>query len=182
MMNKNSFSLVLILIVVAVVTTLLVNSTKGKYEAGLMMSDEKTEEMVSVSDEMMDEKKSGETMETEEIMMDDTNMNNGAYVSYSKEVLDSASEGKRVLFFYANWCPTCRPADAEFKEKEEKLPEGLTLIRVNYNDDDTNDEEKALASKYGISYQHTFVQIDADGEEVVRWNGGSIDELLENIE
>ena len=35
--------------------------------------------------------------------------------------------------------------------------------------------------KYGITYQHTFVQIDAEGKEITKWNGGKIDELLTNI-
>ena len=38
-----------------------------------------------------------------------------------------------------------------------------------------------LAKKYGITYQHTFVQIDSQGKEVTKWNGGQTDELAANI-
>ena len=31
-----------------------------------------------------------------------------SYVDYSKEAFDKASGEKRVLFFKASWCPTCR--------------------------------------------------------------------------
>ena len=103
------------------------------------------------------------------------------YVEYSKEVLGSAAGKRRVLYFYANWCPTCRPADADFQKNTSQIPEDVILIRVNYNDSDTDAEEKALAEKYGITYQHTFVQIDADGNEVTKWNGGQIKELLINV-
>lgn len=103
------------------------------------------------------------------------------YVEYSKDVLEINSHKKRVLFFYASWCPTCRPADADFKANENKIPEDVTLIRVNYNDPETDQEEKGLAAKYAVTYQHTYVQIDEQGNEVAKWNGGQIEELLENL-
>lgn len=105
----------------------------------------------------------------------------GKYVMYSNEVLEANKDKRRVLFFYANWCPTCRPADSDFMKKVNMIPEDIVVIRVNYNDSDTDEAEKSLASKYGITYQHTFVQIDSDGNEVTKWNGGQTDELLENI-
>jgi hypothetical protein len=57
----------------------------------------------------------------------------------------------------------------------------VTIIRVNYNDSDTDPAEEALADEYGVTYQHTFVQIDENGNEVAKWNGGEIEELLERI-
>lgn len=103
------------------------------------------------------------------------------YVAYSKAIFDQTADKRRVLYFYANWCPICRPTDANFKENVSKIPEDVVVIRVNYNDTDTDQEEKDLAKKYVIPYQHTFVQIDANGNPVTKWNGGKIDELLANI-
>ncbi|MBI3559242.1 redoxin domain-containing protein [Candidatus Gottesmanbacteria bacterium] len=103
------------------------------------------------------------------------------YVEYSKAVLDQATANRRVLYFYANWCPICKPADADFKANSNKIPADVTVIRVNYNDTDTDQEEKDLAKKYAITYQHTFVQIDGQGKEVTKWNGGKTDELLAKI-
>ena len=57
----------------------------------------------------------------------------------------------------------------------------MVVIRTNYNDPDTDQEEKDLAKKYGITYQHTFVQVDAQGKELTKWNGGQTDELVTNI-
>lgn len=102
------------------------------------------------------------------------------YIPYSSGVLGSTS-GKRVLYFYANWCPTCRPANEEFISNQDSIPARVSIIRVNYNDDETDSEEKALAEQYGITYQHTFVQINERGEEVTKWNGGAIEELIANI-
>jgi hypothetical protein len=55
------------------------------------------------------------------------------------------------------------------------------VIRVNYNDPDTDATEKELAKKYGITYQHTFVQIDSTDQVVTKWNGGRLKELLSNL-
>jgi thiol-disulfide isomerase/thioredoxin len=120
------------------------------------------------------------------MMKDDSSEGSGqdampSYVEYSKAALDQASSNRRVLYFYASWCPTCRPADADLSANMMKIPSDVTVIRVNYNDSDTDQEEKDLAKQYGISYQHTFVQIDKQGMQVVKWNGGQTDELLANL-
>lgn len=103
------------------------------------------------------------------------------YVEYSKNLLGQAEAGRRVLFFYANWCPTCRPTDADLNANKNRIPEDLIVIRVNYNDSDTDQDEKELAKRYAVTYQHTFVQIDAQGREVAKWNGGDTDELLAKV-
>jgi len=112
-----------------------------------------------------------------QMMMSDQNR----YVEYSKAALDKAANNRRVLYFYANWCPICKPADADFKANSNKISSDVIVIRVNYNDSDTDQEEKDLAQKYGITYQHTFVQIDGEGNKITAWNGGQINELLKNI-
>lgn len=109
------------------------------------------------------------------------NLNSSSYIEYSKSEFEKASGKRRVLFFFANWCPTCKPTDQDLKANTSKIPQDVTIIRVNYNDTDTDAEEKDLARKYGVTYQHTYVQIDQNGNEVTKWNGGKIDELLKNI-
>jgi thioredoxin 1 len=99
---------------------------------------------------------------------DDSMMTVGNYVVYTPQALEDTAEGRRVLFFYANWCPICGPADADFKKNVSQIPDDVTLIRVNYNDSDTNSDEEALAQKYGVTYQHTFVQIGANGEVLTK--------------
>lgn len=120
-----------------------------------------------------------ETIEKKDAMVDKSS--SSRYVEYSKAVLDQDTDKRRVLFFYASWCPICRPADASFRENANKIPEDIVVIRVNYNDPETDAEEKALATKYGVTYQHTYVQIDANGNAVTKWNGGQIEELVANV-
>lgn len=85
-----------------------------------------------------------------------------------------AQEAPTVLFFYASWCPTCRSAREEFIKRDSELKK-INIIIVDY------DNSKELQNKYGVTYQHTFVQIDKNGESIAKWNGGATDKLLSNI-
>ncbi len=85
-----------------------------------------------------------------------------------------AKEAPTVLFFYASWCPTCRSAREDFIKRENEIKK-INIIIVDY--DNSND----LQNKYGVTYQHTFVQIDESGNVINKWNGGSTDKLLSNI-
>ena len=118
-------------------------------------------------------------MEKKPVAMEKTA--NSRYLVYSKDVYDAASDKRRVLYFYATWCPSCKQANEDFTANPNKIPEDVVVIRTNYNDPDTDQEEKDLAKKYGITYQHTFVQIDSQGKEITKWNGGQTDELVTNI-
>jgi len=158
----------------------------------------------------------GDTMEREEVMMDDQGMededamtgdimeedatppangsgteNNqdendppdeptasvGIYIDYSAQSLATAqAEGKKpVLFFWAAWCPYCKAANEEFNANLGNIPSDVVLLKINY------DTESALKTKYGITYQHTFVQVDANGNQVTKWSGGGINELINNV-
>lgn len=108
--------------------------------------------------------------------------NNHKYLTYSENVLGETADKRRVLFFYANWCPTCIPANKDFQNNLDKIPNDVALIRVNYNDTETDKAEKELARKYGVTYQHTFVQLDSSENKVKIWNGGQIDELLAKLQ
>ncbi len=104
----------------------------------------------------------------------DTMMKSANYLAYTKEAFDKASSQKRVLFFAASWCPSCRAADKNFNENLKKIPENVMIFKTDY------DTETALKTKYKITYQHSFVFVDAKGLELKKWSGGGIDELLVN--
>lgn len=138
--------------------------------------------IVKIQDEPAVENAEG-VSHTDSMEAEDTTMRaDSRYVPYTKEALEATSDTRRVLFFYANWCPTCRPVDENLENSKVTLPEDVKVIRVNYNDTETDQEEKDLAKKYGVTYQHTFVQIDSQGNEVTKWNGGDVTQLLENIQ
>lgn len=177
---KSPMIIIIIVAVVAVVGigayTLSQNSAKS--ESVMQKNTQNSMKKTENPEQEVVEKKAGEAMAKK---TDDKMMVDSRYVEYSKAALEKAASNRRVLFFYANWCPICKPADADFKTNANKIPSDVIVIRVNYNDTDTDQEEKDLAKKYGITYQHTFVQIDSLGKEVTKWNGGQISELLSKI-
>lgn len=97
------------------------------------------------------------------------------YMTYSKTAFESAADKKRVLFFHAPWCPTCRPADAAFQKDETLIPEDVVLFKTDY------DTATELKKKYEVTYQHTFVQVDANGNAITKWNGGQLNELIAKV-
>lgn len=85
-----------------------------------------------------------------------------------------AEKGPVVLFFYATWCPTCNAAMKDIDKDPGRLGD-VTVVIVNY------DKERDLKAKYKITYQHTFVQIDNQGNPLAVWNGGGVDEILKHV-
>lgn len=92
------------------------------------------------------------------------------YLAFTKEDYQKAlDEDKTILlYFYANWCPTCRAeqphTEGAFNELQD---ENIVGFRVNYKDSDTEQAEEDLAREFGISYQHTKV-ILKDGQQVLK--------------
>lgn len=74
-----------------------------------------------------------------------------------------------VLYFYANWCPICKVevADALYPAFNELVREDVIGFRVNYNDSDTDADEKALARGFGVGYQHTKVFLK-EGKRILK--------------
>ena len=84
------------------------------------------------------------------------------YYRYDKAAYQQAlSEGNVVfLDFHANWCPICNAEKpgilAAFNELDYTDVIGF---QVHYNDDQTNDDDRAIAREFGITYQHTKVLV-----------------------
>lgn len=92
----------------------------------------------------------------------------GAWIdraAYESDPATHHAAGDVVLFFNANWCPTCRAAVKTLDA--EGAPAGLTVVSVDY------DASSDLRSRYGVTVQHTFVQVDADGTELARFTGST---------
>jgi thioredoxin 1 len=96
----------------------------------------------------------------------------GSYEEYGVEKVALANEGKVVLFFHASWCPSCRALNSDIEANLSTIPEGVTILKTDY------DKETELKKKYGVTTQHTLVQVDGDGNMITKWSGGS---KLENV-
>lgn len=84
----------------------------------------------------------------------------------------ASADKKTVLFFRAYWCGACADAAAHIADEAAKGPADLVVLEVDY------DDSAELKRKYGVTLQHTFVQVGPDGEELGQWTGfGTLAEL-----
>lgn len=91
----------------------------------------------------------------------------GSYITYEEYATnpDKYSGGDVVLFFNATWCPTCQEATKNLQSST--VPDGLTIVSVDY------DSSTDLKQEYGVTTQHTYVQIDTQGEQVTKFTGAT---------
>jgi thiol-disulfide isomerase/thioredoxin len=102
----------------------------------------------------------------EDTMMKDDTMVKGSYTAYTADnIAEASAQHDVVLFFHASWCPTCKALNSALESAT--IPNGLTILKTDY---DTNTD---LKKKYGVTYQHTLVQVDANGNMIKKWSGGN---------
>ncbi len=87
----------------------------------------------------------------------------GMYMPYEPTAFKEAANLHRVLFFHADWCSFCKAADSKLQSVS--LPNDVMVFKVDY--DKAND----LRTKYGVTQQHTFVLVDAQGNKLAQWIG-----------
>ncbi len=98
----------------------------------------------------------------------------GEFIDWADYDADPAAyaDTRVVLEFHADWCPDCRATEESLNTVG--VPAGLTVVKVDF---DNSDE---LREKYGVTVQHTFVYVDADGNELKKWTGTHTgEEILE---
>jgi thioredoxin 1 len=98
------------------------------------------------------------------------------YLVFNKTDFDAAIKSDKLvlLYFYASWCPTCKAEQPKAHAAFDELTgDDVIGFRVNYNDNQTDADEKALAKEHGVGYQHTKVFIKG-GERILKspesWN------------
>jgi len=99
---------------------------------------------------------------------------NGEYIDHTASNLPVSvlTDGQtKVLYFFASWCPTCKKANQTLTSWYADGKGMLTVYKINY------DEEKTLEQKYGVTYQHTFVKVDGQGNMIEKIQGPSDEEL-----
>lgn len=98
------------------------------------------------------------------------------YIDYSSAALAAAqATGRTVLYFHAPWCPICVVLEPQIKAQIGTFPGDVTILKVDY------DSSTELKKKYGVTYQHTFVQVDSQGHKLKIWSGGDVGTIKQNI-
>lgn len=90
---------------------------------------------------------------------------NDQYKVYDDTLLASLTGSRILLFFHADWCPTCQNFEKQILKTT--LPKDIVILKVNY------DTATELKKKYSILSQSTFVQVDSTGNMYKRWLGKS---------
>lgn len=168
MKKGNSTLIVLLVVIVLFVLGFVIFG--GSQNEERIIEHEQGDAMEQKEEEVMEQNSAGDTMVEGEVMELDSGdammeKSSGSYEEYSSEKLARAENGDVVLFFHASWCPTCRAADADINASLSSIPEGVTILKTDY------DSNGSLRQKYGVTMQHTFVQVDQNGELIKKWSG-----------
>ena len=106
---------------------------------------------------------STESMEEKEESVSDTDkaesvITEGEKIAeYSAEEKASLAGQKHLLFFYADWCPTCLRWKKSIEENLSELPATTRILIADY------DEETELKKEFKITTQSMAVFINEDG-------------------
>ncbi len=154
-------------------TDLVEDAKEAVEEAG--MSQEDLQEAGLVEEGNSSDAQTEETQTNNETVSENT-PTVGSYVDYGSVDLASV-EGKIVLDFWASWCPSCRKLEKDILASLDDIPAGVTIVKVDY------DQETALKQQYGVTRQHTLVQVDQAGTQIAKWSGGNdLESVLAKIQ
>lgn len=136
------------------------------------MTDKKEDEKMMGDEEMMNPsmdsgqgKEEGAMMEKDAMMIKYSGQvlagKSAPLLDFVKADYDAAVKSDKlvVLYFYANWCPICRVEvpNELYPAFNELTTDRVIGFRVNFNDNETDADEKNLAREFGVAYQHTKV-------------------------
>lgn len=127
----------------------------------------------------------GTMMNNGSAMNNSINMESSQYIPFTKAIYEKAKADKKIIFleFYANWCPFCKTQAPLLEQAFSEIKDQNVIgFRVNYKDSDTDNDEIELAKQFGITYQHTHIILDKNGNVAKRASGEwSIDMIKSEI-
>lgn len=82
----------------------------------------------------------------------------GLYTTYNADTIAQSEAEHILLFFHATWCPSCKALDADIVANADSIPAGVEIYKVDY------DTSTALKRQYGVTTQHSIIEITASGE------------------
>jgi thiol-disulfide isomerase/thioredoxin len=154
-------------------------------DGNAMMEDSSDDAMMEDdSDAMMEDSKDDSMMEDDsDAMMEDDDSAKADFMGavlagsasplldFNQEDYNKALNTNKLvaLYFYANWCPVCKreTSSALYPAFNELTDDDVIGFRINYNDNQTDNNEEELAREFGVAYQHTKVFVK-NGERVLK--------------
>lgn len=100
----------------------------------------------------------------------------GVYTAYGADTIAQSDAEHILLFFHATWCPSCKALDANIVANAYSIPAGVEIYKVDY------DTSAALKRQYGVTTQHSIIEITASGEALSRISHGlTLEDVLATI-
>jgi thiol-disulfide isomerase/thioredoxin len=158
-MKKTTLALMLL----AVLALVGCSPAQQEEVADLLTEEEPTQEQSDETIEAMTEEDTEQ--EQEEASEETTEESDEAETSYSAAVYTDnqaalQEAGPKVVYFHADWCPTCRALEERVQSTLGQFPDGTKIVKVDY------DAETALKNQYGVKVQTSLVVLNAEGEQV----------------
>ena len=100
-----------------------------------------------------------------------------SFQEYTPEAVASATTDETVvLFFHATWCSTCRLLADDITANADSIPDDVQILLVDF------DTATDLKQRYGVTLQHTLVQVDSNGDAIEQWHlTRTLDALLDSL-
>ncbi|WP_035773060.1 thioredoxin domain-containing protein [Arthrobacter sp. Br18] len=100
-----------------------------------------------------------------------------SFQEYTPEAVSLATADETVvLFFHAVWCSTCKLLADDITANVDRIPDDLQILLVDF------DTATDLKQRYGVTLQHTLVQLDSNGDAVEQWHLiRTLDDLLDSL-
>jgi hypothetical protein len=120
---------------------------------------------LSVSDTKMHESSKSSRSD----MHHDTMMKAGAYIDYASyhSYMSKYDGGAVVLFFDSVSDKASQMLDRDITMHESKIPEGTTIVKVNYG------SAARLKQMYNVAAPDTLVKIDVYGNKLKQWDNAT---------
>jgi len=103
------------------------------------------------------------------------------YKNYLKEDYEKALNKKRVLvlYFSSNWCQECQDQEKINNQVfDELIKEGVVGLKIHILDSETTTETDAVAKKFDITKEQSFVILDKNGVVFFKHTGLLEEDLL----
>lgn len=184
---RNLFFIIIVIVVIAIGAVLFMNAQDQAQPMSSTESLGRKDDAMMVKDQskMSDAKNSEQADEVSSYSGSVLAGSTTPFIAFNKADYDKALAERKIILldFYANWCPICRAEAPAWIEAFNSLrvPNAVGF-KVNYNDPETDQDEKNLAKQLGVTYQHTKVLIK-DGKAIQKvteqWDASQIKSAVE---